>query len=116
MDFLDPIPAGTPLPPPTPLKSIMFLPSFTLYTSIGIYRETPGPNNIEGVKVERGMCPSLRPDFTSNLVHVLAFGTPKFYIAPYGKINHGLVNPSYNNDVKPVLNVFCAFRHVGQTY
>ena len=25
----------------------------------------------------------LRPDFTSKLVHGLAFGTPKFYIAPY---------------------------------
>ena len=27
-----------------------------------------------------------------NLVHRLAFGTPKFYIVPYGKIDHGLVN------------------------
>ena len=34
----------------------------------------------------------LRPDFTSNFVHGLAFGTPKFYIASYGKIKHGLVN------------------------
>ena len=31
---------------------------------------------------------TLRPDFTSKLVHILAFGTPKFYIAPYDKINH----------------------------
>ena len=31
---------------------------------------------------------ALRLDFTSKLVHGLAFGTPKFYIAPYGKINH----------------------------
>ena len=36
----------------------------------------------------------------SNLVHGLAFGTPKFYIAPYGKINHGLVCLSYNCDMK----------------
>ena len=42
----------------------------------------------------------LRPDFTSKLVRELAFGTPKFYIAPYDKINHGLVNMSSNCDVK----------------
>ena len=41
-----------------------------------------------------------RPDFTSKLVRELAFGTPKFYIAPYDKINHGLVNMSSNCDVK----------------
>ena len=41
-----------------------------------------------------------RPDFTSKLVHVLAFGTPKFYIAPYDKIKHELVNLSSNCDVK----------------
>ena len=46
---------------------------------------------------------ALRPDFTSNLVRVLAFGTPKFYIAPYDKINHGLVNVSSNCDVKSSL-------------
>ena len=43
---------------------------------------------------------SLRPDFTSKLVHVLAFGTPKVYIAPYDKIKHQLVNLSSNCDVK----------------
>ena len=42
----------------------------------------------------------LRPDFTSKLVHVLTFGTPKFYIAPYDKIKHELVNLSSNCDVK----------------
>ena len=42
----------------------------------------------------------LRPDFTSKLVHVLAFGTPKFYIAPYDKIKHELVNQSSNCDMK----------------
>ena len=42
----------------------------------------------------------LRPDFTSKLEHVLAFGTPKFYIAPYDKIKHELVNLSSNCDVK----------------
>ena len=42
----------------------------------------------------------LRADFTSKLVHGLAFGPPKFYIAPYDKINHGLVNLTYNCDVK----------------
>ena len=43
---------------------------------------------------------TLRPDFTSKLVHVLAFGTPKFYIAPYDKIKHKLVNLSSTCDVK----------------
>ena len=42
----------------------------------------------------------LRTDFTSKIVHVLAFGTPKFYIAPYDKIKHELVNLSPNCDVK----------------
>ena len=46
----------------------------------------------------------LRPDFTSKLVHVLAFGTPKFYIALYDKIKHELVNLSSNCDVKSVLS------------
>ena len=40
------------------------------------------------------------PDFRSKLVHGLTFGTPIFYTAPYDKINHGLVNLSYNRDVK----------------
>ena len=40
------------------------------------------------------------PDFTSQLEHGLAFGIPKFYIASYDKINHGLVNLSSNCDVK----------------
>ena len=30
----------------------------------------------------------------------LAFGTPKFYTAHYGNTNRGLVNVSYNCDVK----------------
>ena len=47
----------------------------------------------------------LRPDFTSHLVHVLAFGTPKFYIAPYDKIKHELVNLSSNCDVKSGLSL-----------
>ena len=47
----------------------------------------------------------LRPDFTSNIVHGLAFGTPKNYIAPYDKINHGLVNLSCNCDVKSGIRV-----------
>ena len=50
-------------------------------------------------------CFGLRPDFTSKLVHVLAFGTPKFYIAPYDKIKHELVNLSSNCDVKSGLSV-----------
>ena len=45
------------------------------------------------------------PDFTSKLVHVLALGTPKFYIAPYDKIKHKLVNLSSNCDVKSGLRV-----------
>ena len=49
------------------------------------------------------------PDFTSKSVHELAFGTPKFYIAPYDKINHGLVNLSCNYDVKSGLRLFFLF-------
>ena len=48
----------------------------------------------------------LRPDFTSKLVHVLAFGTPKFYIAPYDKIKHELVDLSSNCDVKLGLKLY----------
>ena len=51
------------------------------------------------------LCLKLRLDFTSKLVCELAFGTPKFYIVPYNKINHGLVNMSSNCDVKSGLNV-----------
>ena len=40
----------------------------------------------------------------SKLVHLLAFGTPKFYIATYDKIKHELVNLSSNCDVKSGLN------------
>ena len=40
----------------------------------------------------------------SKLVHVLAFGTPKFYIAPYDKIKHELVNLSCTCDVKSGLS------------
>ena len=43
---------------------------------------------------------TLRPDFTSKLVPELAFGTPKFYIAPYDEIEHELVKLSSNCDVK----------------
>ena len=47
----------------------------------------------------------LRSDFTSKLVRVLAFGIPKFYIAPYDKIKHELVNLSSNCDVKSGLSL-----------
>ena len=40
------------------------------------------------------MLQTLRHDFKSTLVLGLEFGTPKFYIAPYGKINHGFVKVS----------------------
>ena len=46
----------------------------------------------------------LRPDFTLYLVHRLAFRTSKFYIAPYGKNSQGLVNLSYNCDMKSGLS------------
>ena len=52
---------------------------------------------------------ALRPDFTSKLVHVLAFGTPKFYIAPYDKIKHKLVNLSSNCDMKSDLSIPLSF-------
>ena len=47
----------------------------------------------------------LRPDFSSNLVHGLAFGTPKLYIAPCGKTNHELISLSYYCDVKSGLSM-----------
>ena len=40
----------------------------------------------------------------SKSVRELAFGTPKFYFAPYDKINHGLANIRLNCDVKSGLN------------
>ena len=40
------------------------------------------------------------PELTSKLVYGLAFGTPKFYIAPYGRIKYELFNLSCNCDVK----------------
>ena len=43
--------------------------------------------------------------FHWNLVHRLAFGTPKIYIAPFGKTKHELVDLSSNYDVKSGLNV-----------
>ena len=54
-----------------------------------------------------GECENLRvrPDFTLKFVHVLAFGKPKFYIAPYDKIKHELVNLSSNCDVKAGLSI-----------
>ena len=48
---------------------------------------------------------SLRSDFTSKLNYGLAFGIPKFYIPPYDKINHALINLSYNCDVKSSLRL-----------
>ena len=33
------------------------------------------------------------------------FGTSKFYIVPYGKIKHGLVNPSSNCDVTVITQI-----------
>lgn len=39
----------------------------------------------------------------SDLVHRLALETPEFYISPFGKINHRLVNLSYNFEVKSEL-------------
>ena len=47
----------------------------------------------------------LRPDFTSKLVYVLAFGTPNFYIAPYDKIKRDLVNLNSNCEVKSGLGL-----------
>ena len=35
---------------------------------------------------------TFRPAVTSDLVHRLAFGTSKFYLAPYSKTNQGLIN------------------------
>ena len=48
---------------------------------------------------------ALRPNFTSKLVPELAFGTPKFYVAPYDKIKHELIKLSSNCDVKSGLRL-----------
>ena len=58
---------------------------------------------------------TLRPDFTSNLVRELAFGTPQFYTAPYGKINHELINLSSNYDVKSGLRATEKFHQYQST-
>ena len=55
---------------------------------------------------------TFRPDFTSKLVYVLAFGTPKFYIAPYDKIKHELVNLSSDCDVKSGLRVKVSYERL----
>ena len=57
-------------------------------------------NMFSPVRFHNTTNPTLRSDFTSKFVHGLAFGTPKFYIEPYGEINQGLDNLSYNCDVK----------------
>ena len=41
----------------------------------------------------------------SNFVNGLAFRTPKFCIPSYGKINHRLLNLSYDCDVKLDLSI-----------
>ena len=56
---------------------------------------------------------TLRPDFTSKLVPELAFGTPKFYIAPYDNIKHELVKLSSNCDVKSGLSHKTCFNTSG---
>ena len=57
-------------------------------------------SNIQTSREGQNYHTRLRPDFTSNLIHGLAFGKRNFYIEPYGKINHGLVNLSSYCDVK----------------
>ena len=45
---------------------------------------------------------------------IIAFGTPKFYTAPYGKINHRLVNNmSSNCDMKSGLSLTSFFHALG---
>ena len=55
--------------------------------------------NVAGKSAEN-YCKTLRPDFTSKLVHRLAYGTPKFYIISYDTINRKLVNLSCDCSVK----------------
>ena len=50
------------------------------------------------------------------LEHVLAFGTPNFYIAPYDKIIRTLVNLSYNCNVKSGLNLAIQNTNLIQNY
>ena len=62
---------------------------------------TPNLNKPEiAIYTQQAHKAELRPDFTSKLVHVLAFGTPKFYIVPYDKIKHELVKLSSIFDMK----------------
>ena len=60
---------------------------------------TNGRKNLKRMSA-RETSRTIRPDFTSNLVCGLTFGTPKVYIVPYGKINHRLVNLNFNFDAK----------------
>ena len=69
-------------------------------------------NRLGGLSLPRKSVVRLtdRPDMTLDVYRgrkttlqqqqLQAFRTPKFYIAPYGKINHGLVRPNCNCDVK----------------
>ena len=44
------------------------------------------------IKVGCVRCYCLRPHFMSNVVHRMAFGTPKFHVGLYVRISHGLIN------------------------
>ena len=76
-----------------------------LYFDMDYFFLTADINSTKPIALRKTKIAFLRPDFTSKLVHVLAFGTLKFYIAPYDKIKHELVNLSSNCDVKSRLSV-----------
>ena len=73
------------------------------YFHVGINHQICSEKRAKQGKKRQKTIKSFRPDFTSNFRHGLAFGTPKFYIVPNGKINHELVNLSYDSDMKSCL-------------
>ena len=75
---------------------------FCAETKLAEYANSVEPDEVTQLRLHSV---AFRLDFTSKLVYGLTFGTPKFYIAPYDKINHGLVNLSSNCDVKSGLSL-----------
>ena len=59
----------------------MFFQRPTVCPSVCLSNKIP----VSDVQISSGMSVALKPDFMSNIVHELAFGIQKFYIARYGK-------------------------------
>ena len=84
------LPVGTPGGQTFQHKDFLHYPSVLFWNNVSAYAPVSSTSYFK----------SFKPDFTSKLVHWIAVGTPKFYVAPYDKINHGLVKLSCNCDVK----------------